>query len=220
MDLGAFPGYRQVIAAQYDERYRGVTPEAARTRREALAPYLDRVLDALALPDEGWHLDVGCGDGLCALRVAAMRPAMQVVGVDASPVALALARGAAQAEGLRNATFAQADAEQPPEACYHRLSALSLLDLLPEKGAALRAWARVADRGARLVVTDGFAARGGVREGAGPLGEARFLALARGAGWRPVRQEDVTPLVARLPGWPWPEYVREGIRYLVIALER
>ncbi|GEM_PF-4868847 len=223
MDLGELPGYRQVIAAQYDERYKGLTAEASRARRAALAPYLARVLDALSLPDEGWHLDAGCGDGLCALAVARARPGMQVVGVDASPRALALARAAAQAEGLRNASFVEGPAESPPEASYQRVSALSLLNLLPDKEAALRAWARVAAPGARLVVTDGFALRGGVRDGVGPLTEAHLVALARRTGWRPIRQEDITALVAKLNAagaWPWPEYVREGMRYQVVALER
>lgn len=223
MDLGHLPGYKMIVAAQYDARYASHDADAAAARRDALAPYLARVLDALALPDAGWHLDAGCGDGLCALAVARARPAMQVVGVDASPRALGIARAAAAKEGLRNAAFVEGDVEAPPEAAFDRVSALSILNLLPRKEPALAAWARVAAPGARLVLTDGFAVRGGAREGTGALSFASFTGMARRAGWRATHQEDLTRLVAKLTAqnvWPWPEYVRDGMRYQLVALQR
>lgn len=223
MDLGETPGYRMAIAAQYDERYRGHSVEAARARREALEPFLARVMDALALPEDGWHLDLGCGDGLCALEVARRRPAMSVVGLDHAPRPLEIARASAAAESLRNVSFVEGDAESPPAARDHRFSALSLLNLLPRKEAALRAWARLAAPHARLVLADGFATTHGVVEGVGPLGMARLVALGRRAGWRVVHREDVSALVAKLAAaraWPWPEYLRAGIRYEIVALER
>jgi len=38
MDLGALPGYRDLIARQYDAIYATLTPESARARHTALAP--------------------------------------------------------------------------------------------------------------------------------------------------------------------------------------
>lgn len=221
MDLGELPGFRLAVTGQYDGLYGGMTPEAARARAAALAPYLARVLAALDLPDEGSHLDLGCGDGLCALASARARPAMRVLGVDASERAVALARTLAREQGLCNATFATGDAEAPPAASHLRISALSVFNLLPDKRAALAAWRRVAAPDARLVVTDGFDMRGAGTLGAGAASPAGFERAARAAGWRIVHREDLAPLVAKLhvdKKWIWPEYVREGFRYRLEVL--
>lgn len=219
VDLGELAGYRLAIAAHYDRHYE---EPADGSRAKETARYLERVLDALDLPDEGAHLDVGCGDGRAALAVARRRPGLRVVGIDAAPNALRAARRLAETEGLVHARFVEADAEAPPAGPHHRLSALSVFNLLPDKEAALAAWRRVAAPGARLVLTDAFRSAGPGGNGTGAMGDAAFAALLRRTGWRPLRREDLTPLVRRLhdqKAWPWPEYVRPGFRYALHALE-
>lgn len=196
--------------------------EQARARRAALQPFLDRVLAALELPDDGAHLDIGCGDGLCAISVAQLRPRIAVLGLDASATAVSLARSVAAEESVRNATFMDGDAESPPDAHFDRISALGLLNLMPDKTAALTAWRKVVVPGGRLVVADGFATSGSGAMGAGALSPDGLSLAAGRAGWRVSHREDVTPLAAKLhaqKAWPWPEYLRPGFRYAVVALD-
>lgn len=222
MGIEDVPGYRLAIKGQYDAHYGALSVEGALARRAALAPFLERVIAALELPDDGAHLDLGCGDGLCAIEVARLRPRIAVLGLDASAKAVSLARSVAAQAGTRNATFMEGDAEAPPDALFDRISALSLLDLVPDKLAALEAWRKVAVPGGRLVVADGFATAGPGTKGAGALSPEGLTLAARRTGWRVGRWTDVTPVVARLHAagtWPWPEYVRPGFRYAVVALD-
>lgn len=219
MDLGELPGYKLAIAGQYDGVYSSLTPDQARARAVALEPFVACVMPALDLPEDGWHLDLGCGDGLLALAIARARPQMQVVGVDASAKAIALARTLAQ--GARNAQFVVGDATAPPEARYSRMSAGSLFNLLPDKRAALAAWRALAAREALLAIADGFDARGPGTLGVGAASMDALGLAARRAGWTLARREDLTPLVRRLHAakvWPWGEYVREGFRYSLVTL--
>lgn len=221
VDLSDLAGYRAVIARQYDGVFAGWTGAHADALHRGLSEYVARVLAALELPDDGAHLDVGSGSGLAALAVARARPEMRVVGIDASEEAVALARRAAAGAGLANARFDVADAESPPAGKYRRISAISVFNLLPDKAAALRAWRRVGARDARLVLTDAFAQDPAqASAGAGAVTDAALVRLARDAGWRIVRREDLTRLVRELhakKAWPWPEYVRDGFRYQLVA---
>jgi ubiquinone/menaquinone biosynthesis C-methylase UbiE len=78
---------------------------------ETYAPIHDRVVEALALRPGMRVLDVACGTGAVALRVA--RVGADVVGVDISPDQLAKAREAAGAEGL-SITFQEGDCQELP----------------------------------------------------------------------------------------------------------
>ena len=89
----------------YDLLYRRGAPWEGGPRDELvdlvragrLAPHADRRR----------ALDVGCGAGANALFLA--ESGFEVTGVDFSPVALAKARSAAEARGLTNAMFVEAD---------------------------------------------------------------------------------------------------------------
>lgn len=222
MDIGEIPGYRLAIRSKYDAHYADLTIGDARARRAALGPFIERVLAALELPDDGAHLDIGCGDGLCAISVAKLRPRIAVLGLDASATAVSLARRAAAEEGVRNATFMDGDAESPPDAHFDRISALSVLNLMPDKTAVFSAWRKVVVPGGRLVIADGFAMSGSGAMGVGALSPDGLGLAARRAGWSIGHREDVTPLVAKLHAqgaWPWPEYLRPGSRYAIVALD-
>jgi len=54
-------------------------------------------------------LDLGTGSGAIALAIARERPQADVMAIDASPAALAVARSNAAALGLRNVTFLESD---------------------------------------------------------------------------------------------------------------
>lgn len=219
MDLGELPGYKLAIAGQYDGIFSSLTPDAARARARALEPFTARVMAALDLPEDGWHLDVGSGDGTLATAIARLRPQMQVVGVDASDKAIALAR--ALAAGVRNVRFELGDAAAPPPARYSRMSATSVFNLVPDKLAALRAWRTVAARDALLVLTDAFATRGPGTMGGGAASIDALVLAARHSAWTVTHREDLTQLVRKLHAqrvWPWPEYVREGFQYGLVTL--
>ncbi|HET9966596.1 MAG TPA: class I SAM-dependent methyltransferase, partial [Streptosporangiaceae bacterium] len=56
-------------------------------------------------------LDIGCGSGQTTCEVARMAPAGSALGVDISGPAIERARELAGAQGVRNVTFEQADAQ-------------------------------------------------------------------------------------------------------------
>jgi SAM-dependent methyltransferase len=58
-------------------------------------------------------LDAGCGTGLSSLALARLNPGARVVGVDAAPRALELARGRAAASGLTGVEFRAHDLDDP-----------------------------------------------------------------------------------------------------------
>ncbi|MET0768901.1 MAG: methyltransferase domain-containing protein [Solirubrobacteraceae bacterium] len=107
---------------------------------------------------DGWAcLDVGCGDGQVTLTLARLvGPGGEAVGIDLDEDALAIARDAAGAAGLR-AEFARGDATEPFrrdafDLAYARL----LLSHLAEPVAALRAMSAAVRPGGRVAVEDLF----------------------------------------------------------------
>jgi SAM-dependent methyltransferase len=76
-----------------------------------LEPFTALILQAAAVRPGGHVLDIGCGCGATTLAVAPLAAPGQAVGIDLSGPMLARARAGAEAAGLGNAVFEQADAQ-------------------------------------------------------------------------------------------------------------
>jgi SAM-dependent methyltransferase len=86
-----------------------------RSGRPPYSPQLESLLgDEVRLDGTGRLLDVGCGPGILAVRLAPFFA--DVVGLDPDPDMLAEARAAADMAGLSNVGWVQAVAEDLPEA--------------------------------------------------------------------------------------------------------
>lgn len=102
-------------------------------------------------------VDVGCGAGIDSLIAARMvAPGGRVIGVDMTPAMLTKACHAAAESGLRNVEFHAGQAEALPVADQSADVVISngVLNLLPDKPAALAEMARVLKPGGRLQVAD------------------------------------------------------------------
>jgi len=102
-------------------------------------------------------VDVGCGAGIDSLIAAKMVGAAgRVIGVDMTPEMLAKARAAAQQAETANVEFKQGLAEPLPvkDSWADVVISNGVLNLFPDKLAALREIARVLKPGGRLQVGD------------------------------------------------------------------
>ncbi len=172
---------------------------------------LDRYLDAAvfaAAPERGRIVDIGCGAGATAIRIAAARPAASVIGIDLSERLLAVARsragaGRAEAGGPR---FILGDAPStvddlaPVDLFVSRHGVMFFDDPV----ATFRKFARAAASGARVIFSC-FAERAANAwaveplaaldrtmpsddDGAGPFAFAdpdRVFTILSSAGWLP-----------------------------------
>jgi SAM-dependent methyltransferase len=76
----------------------------------ALAALLNGNAARPARRDEDFHFaDIGCGQGVTALIMAAANPGWRVTGLDFQPVHIAAARDMAREAGIENITFLEAD---------------------------------------------------------------------------------------------------------------
>lgn len=102
-------------------------------------------------------VDVGCGAGLDSLIAARMvGPHGQVIGVDMTAAMLEKARQGAASAGLSNAEFLKgyAEALPVPESWADVVISNGVLNLAPDKVAALEEMARVLKPGGRLQLGD------------------------------------------------------------------
>lgn len=102
-------------------------------------------------------VDIGCGAGIDSLIAARMvGPNGRVIGVDMTPVMLDKAREAASEAGLTNAEFREGYAEALPveSGWADALISNGVLNLMPDKAAALEEMARVLKPGGRLQIGD------------------------------------------------------------------
>jgi arsenite methyltransferase len=106
----------------------------------------------------GEHVvDVGSGAGIDSLIAARMvGPGGRVVGVDMTPAMLAKARASAAAAGVTNVDFREGFGEALPieDGWADVVISNGVLNLMPDKDAALREMARVLKPGGRLQLGD------------------------------------------------------------------
>jgi SAM-dependent methyltransferase len=107
---------------------------------------------------DGEHVvDVGCGGGIDSLIAVRMVGASgHVIGVDMTPAMLARARAGAATVGARNLEFREGFGETLPveDGWADVLISNGVLNLMPDKGVALREMARVLKPGGRLQIGD------------------------------------------------------------------
>ncbi len=102
-------------------------------------------------------VDVGCGAGIDSLIAAKMvGPNGQVIGVDMTPAMLDKARSAAVEAGIGNVEFRHGYAESlpVPDGWADIVISNGVLNLMPDKSAALREMARVLKPTGRLQIGD------------------------------------------------------------------
>ena len=102
-------------------------------------------------------IDIGSGTGMDSLIAARMAgPDGRVVGVDMTPAMLEKARKAAAETDLDNVQFRRGYGEELPldDAWADVVISNGVLNLMPDKGAALQEMARVLRPGGRLQIAD------------------------------------------------------------------
>jgi len=132
------------------KRFADQPAEASRLERQAgvIADAEEQALVALGLTQQGRLLDLGCGPGVVAARIAGRRPGLRIVGLDRDADLLALAGG--------RVTPVRADAAELPFASesFDGVHARLLLRHLPDPARTLLEIRRVLRPGGRLVVAD------------------------------------------------------------------
>jgi ubiquinone/menaquinone biosynthesis C-methylase UbiE len=102
-------------------------------------------------------VDVGCGAGIDSLIAAKKTaPDGRVIGVDMTPSMLEKARRAAEEAGLKSVEFREGYAEALPveDGWADVVISNGVLNLMPDKAAALQEMSRVLKPGGRLQIGD------------------------------------------------------------------
>jgi ubiquinone/menaquinone biosynthesis C-methylase UbiE len=126
--------------------------ESARLQRQAdeLRPEALTLLGHIGLDPGQSAIDLGCGPrGIIDLLAAAVSPGGHVLGLDADPAHVALARQYAAQRGLVNVQVAQADARHTglPADSFDLVHARTLLVTVPEPAEVLAEMVRIARPG-------------------------------------------------------------------------
>ena len=130
--------------------------ESARLRRqsEELRPYSAELLDRVDLRPGGSAIDLGCGpSGIIQLLSDRVSPGGRVVGVDADPAHVSLARQFCDELGLRNVEIVAADARETglPSGSFDVVHCRTLLITIPEPATVVAEMVRLARPGGWVV---------------------------------------------------------------------
>lgn len=210
-------------------------------RLEVLAaaawPATRRLLDRLGV-GPGWScLDVGCGNGDVAIRLATLvGPAGRVVGEDIDAAVVEVARERAREAGAGVEFHARGLLGRPPEAAFDLVHARFVLGHLADAAAGLAALVRAARPGGLVVVEDvdfhshfcwppseAFDRYGALYRdtslglGADPLIGPRLLGMFHDAGLDEPGFETVERLFSAGPGKRMPQLTMEHIREAVVG---
>ena len=212
----------------YDDRDQCTFQQAAEQMTDQLIQRLD--------PQPGQRvLDVGCGIGTPAIRLARERDA-RVVGISVSQRQIKQANERVRAAGLANrASFEYADAMALPypDASFDAAWAVESMLHMPDRSQVLREIARVLRPGARLVIAD-FLLRQQldaekealviefceVSQVESIIGAADYRRLVEDAGLTPVEITDVTTYTrSSLSAMSAPLWARREVLIPVIGSE-
>ena len=163
------PGKPDSRVRHYDANYGNFQTDLyAEIRREAFgedigqsswitADEQDRFLGLLELSPGKRLLDVACGSGGPALRIAT-KTGCSVVGIDMHEDAVSTANSLAAHDGLSDrAEFRVANAAEPlpfPDAFFDAITCIDAINHLPDRPRVLSDWARLLKPGGRLLFTD------------------------------------------------------------------
>ena len=170
----------------------------------------DSFVKWLDLGPEKTLLDVACGAGGPALRIAALT-GCSLTGIDVHEDAIATAKTLAAERGLAQVNFRAADATGPlpfPDSHFDAITCIDAINHLPERPRILAEWTRLLKPGGRLLFTDPITVTGplansevAVRSAAGfylfvpPGYDERLIAQC---GLRLLLSEDITPNMAKV----------------------
>jgi ubiquinone/menaquinone biosynthesis C-methylase UbiE len=129
--------------------------ESARLRRQSdeLRPYSAELLDRVDLKPGQSAIDIGCGpSGIIHLLANRVSPDGRVVGVDADPAHVTMARQFADEHGLHNVDIVEADARHTglPSGSFDLVHSRTLLVTIPEPAAVVSEMVRLARPGGRV----------------------------------------------------------------------
>ncbi|WP_331737259.1 methyltransferase domain-containing protein [Streptomyces sp. NBC_00019] len=184
--LGAgelYDRFTEAMAMVYDENLHygyWPDPDSGEPLAAATVRMTDELIERLGARRGDHVLDLGCGTGAPALRLAHVA-GVQVTGVTVSRRQAAVAEAAASAAGLADAVrFVFADAMQLPfeDQALDRVWALESLHHMPDRAHVLREIARVLRPGGRLAAAD-IVFRGPVEDAAAREVVARFCTAAQ-----------------------------------------
>jgi SAM-dependent methyltransferase len=102
----SFPGFTELMKSSYVHGYKGREHERLQDQAEALTELLH---NDTSYPAESAVLEVGCGVGAQTLILARRSPNARFISIDVSAESIAEAKRRADAAGLNNVTFQQAD---------------------------------------------------------------------------------------------------------------
>lgn len=177
------------------------------------APEQDRFIAWLRCDAQSELLDIACGSGGPALRIAGLT-GCRVTGVDIHLQGVANANAAAHDRGLDGRSrFEVVDADRPlpfSDGSFDAITCIDAINHLPHRADVLADWRRVLKPGGRLLFTDPIVVSGiltneeiRIRSSIGmflfaPPGENERL--LREAGFDLLRSDDATDNMARVAG--------------------
>lgn len=130
------------------------------TRRFGLifnAPLVSRYRSVIRRIPEGKIriLDIGCGDGYLACKIAAKRPDSQVIGIESELKGVLIARQFAAMDSLSNVIFDQNEKEGLPfeESSFDVVVMTDVIEHLPDPVAMLQEIRRVLAPGGTAIIT-------------------------------------------------------------------